>query len=133
MNPLSVLITGLLFLIVIFILLSIIAYVGMGFVLGTQLAKRIDDINALIATFGVPLMILGGSFLPSSLFPAELIKLAKFDPIYHMNEALLEVWARDNQIQDILPHLYFLLAFALAMNITAWLAYKTMLIKEKNL
>ncbi|MEO0852355.1 MAG: ABC transporter permease, partial [Cyanobacteria bacterium J06648_11] len=36
--------------------LSIVAYVGVGFILGTQLARRTEDVNALVATFGVPLL-----------------------------------------------------------------------------
>jgi ABC-2 type transport system permease protein len=50
-------------------LLSIGSYVGLGFILGTQLARRTEDVNALVAAFGVPLLILGGAFLPTSLFP----------------------------------------------------------------
>ena len=60
------------------ILLSIAAYVGGGgwaFVLGTQFARRTEDVNALIAAFGVPLMILGGTFLPASLFPETLLDI----------------------------------------------------------
>ncbi|HEY9662116.1 MAG TPA: ABC transporter permease, partial [Allocoleopsis sp.] len=67
------------------ILLSILAYVGLGFILGTQLARRTEDVNALVAAFGVPLLILGGSFLPTSMFPDGLLRLARFNPIYHMN------------------------------------------------
>ena len=44
------------------IILSIMGYVGVGFILGTQLARRTEDVNALVATFGVPLLILGGAF-----------------------------------------------------------------------
>ena len=75
------------------ILLSIASYVGLGFILGTQLARRTEDVNALVAAFGVPLLILGGAFLPTSLFPKNLLDIAKFNPIYHMNEALLKVSA----------------------------------------
>ena len=53
---------------IITIILSIISYVGVGFILGTQLAKRTEDVNAIVATVGVPLLILGGTFFPSSLF-----------------------------------------------------------------
>ncbi len=115
------------------ILISIIAYVGLGFILGTQLARRIEDVNALVAAFGVPLLILGGAFLPSSLFPKTLINIAKYNPIYHMNEALVGVSAKGDKISDITSHFSFLLIFALAMVICGWLSYQRMLIVERKL
>ena len=68
--------------------LSILSYVGLGFMLGTQFARRTEDVSALIAAFGVPLMVLGGAFLPIALFPDSLLDIARFNPIYHMTEAL---------------------------------------------
>ncbi|MBW4564101.1 MAG: ABC transporter permease [Mojavia pulchra JT2-VF2] len=115
------------------ILMSIVAYVGLGFILGTQLARRIEDVNALVAAFGVPLLILGGAFLPSSLFPKTLINIAKYNPIYHMNEALVAVSAKGDGINDIKSHFYLLLVFAMAMVISAWLCYGRMLVVERRL
>ena len=117
----------------IIILLSISSYVGVGFILGTQLAKRTEDVNALVATFGVPLLILGGTFLPTSLFPENLLKVAKFNPIYHMNEALIEVWANDQTIYDIKFHFLFLCIFSLFMVVCGWFSYEYMIKKEKQL
>ncbi|HLP88711.1 MAG TPA: ABC transporter permease [Nostocaceae cyanobacterium] len=115
------------------IFLSIIAYVGLGFILGTQLARRIEDVNALVAAFGVPLLILGGAFLPTSLFPQTLLDIAQYNPIYHMNEALLGVSAKDEQFADINSHFWFLLVFALIMVICGWLSYRRMLMVERRL
>ncbi|MBW4690115.1 MAG: ABC transporter permease [Komarekiella atlantica HA4396-MV6] len=115
------------------ILLSIVAYVGLGFILGTQLARRTEDINALVAAFGVPLLILGGAFLPSSLFPKTLINIAKYDPIYHMNEALVGVSAKGEEISSITSHFVFLLVFAAVMVLGGWLSYRRMLIVERRL
>ncbi|MTJ52791.1 ABC transporter permease [Anabaena sp. UHCC 0253] len=115
------------------ILLSIVAYVGLGFILGTQLARRIEDVNALVAAFGVPLLILGGAFLPTSLFPKTLLDIAQYNPIYHMNEALLGVSAQGNNINDIQSHFIFLLLFALVMLICGWLSYRRMLMVERRL
>jgi ABC-2 type transport system permease protein len=117
----------------IIILLSIAAYVGVGFILGTQLAKRTEDVNALVATFGVPLLILGGAFLPTSLFPEKLLAIAKFNPIYHMNEALVAVWANGEGLTDIQSHFIFLAVFSLIMVILGWLSYHQMLRLEKTL
>jgi len=115
------------------ILLSIISYVGVGFILGTQLARRADDINALVATFGVPLLILGGAFIPSFVFPKFLLDLANFNPIYHMTEAMLDVSANGNGLKDISFHFWFLLGFAILMIGAGWLSYRRMLRVERRL
>jgi len=114
-------------------LLSIIAYVGVGFLLGTQLARRTEDVNALVATFGVPLLILGGAFFPTSLFSQRLLAWARFNPIFHMNEALVAVWAEGEAWGEIRGHLLFLTLFAAAMAIAGWLAYQAMLEVERRL
>jgi ABC-2 type transport system permease protein len=118
---------------VLIILLSIISYVGVGFILGTQFARRTEDVNALVAAFGVPLLILGGAFLPTSLFPKQLLEIAKFNPIYHMNEALLGVWASGKGLTDIAYHFWFLSAFAVLMIAGGWLSYQRMLRVERKL
>jgi ABC-2 type transport system permease protein len=115
------------------IILSIISYVGVGFILGTQFARRTEDVNALVATFGVPLLILGGAFLPTSLFPKNLLEIAKFNPIYHMNEALLDVWAGGEGLAGIQEHFWFLCVFALVMVAGGWLSYQRMLSIERRL
>ncbi|MGA9379425.1 MAG: ABC transporter permease [Phormidium sp.] len=118
---------------VVIILLSIISYVGVGFILGTQLARRTEDINTLVATFGVPLLILGGAFIPSFVFPKFLLDLARFNPIYHMTEALLGVSANGNKLTDIAFHFWVLLGFAILMIVTGWLSYRRMLRVERRL
>jgi len=115
------------------ILMSISAYVGLGFILGTQLARRTEDVNALVAAFGVPLLILGGTFLPASLFPENLLNIAAFNPIYHMNEALLGLWAQDETLSDLQSHLGFLLVFTPLMMGGGWLSYQGMLRRERRL
>ncbi|MGG6296057.1 ABC transporter permease [Leptolyngbya sp. AN02str] len=115
------------------IFLSIASYVGVGFVLGTQFARRTEDVNALVATFGVPLMILGGAFVPSTLFPELLLQLAAFNPIYHMVEALTIASGDRSEILDIIPHLQFLVGFAVAMVAAGWLSYRRMIRVERRL
>lgn len=124
---------GSIFLGLIIILISITAYVGLGFILGTQLARRTEDVNSLVAAFGVPLLILGGAFLPASLFPKTLINIAKFDPIYHMNEAFVAVSAKGDGISEISSHFRFLLIFAIVMVVGGWLSYRRMLMVERRL
>ena len=121
--PLALLIIG----------LSILSYVGLGFMLGTQFARRTEDVSALIAAFGVPLMVLGGAFLPISLFPDSLVKVARFNPIYHMTEALTQsLLDTENPLGDG-GHLLFLLIFAVAMVIVGWRSYQRMLMHERQL
>jgi ABC-2 type transport system permease protein len=115
------------------ILLSIAAYVGVGFILGTQFARRTEDVNSLVAAFGVPLLILGGVFLPTSLFPDNLLQIAEYNPVYHMNEALTGVWAADQGLAEIETHFWFLVGFAVAMVVGGWLSYRRMLQTERRL
>ncbi len=115
------------------LLLSIIAYVGIGFILGTQLAKRIEDVNALVGAFGIPLLILGGAFLPIALFPKKLLDLAKFNPVYHMNEALIAVWAKGATWAEIQDHGTYLGIFAALMVAVGWFSYRRMLGLEGRL
>jgi ABC-2 type transport system permease protein len=115
------------------IFMSIVAYVGLGFILGTQLARRIEDVNALVAAFGVPLLILGGAFLPASLFPQSLINIARFNPIYHMNESFVAVSSQGAEFSSITSHFWFLFVFALVMVVGGWLSYRRMLIVERRL
>lgn len=115
------------------ILLSIFSYVGLGFILGTQFARRTEDVNSLVAAFGVPLLILGGAFLPASLFPKTLLELANYNPIYHMNEALIGVWAGGKELTDIASHFWFLCLFSVLMVGGGWLSYRRMLSVERRL
>lgn len=115
------------------IFFSIISYVGLGFILGTQLAKRTEDVNTLVATFGVPLLILGGTFFPSSLFPERLLYIAQFNPIFHMNEALIEVWGKGKYFEDIQGHFFFLIIFSLTMIFLGWWCYERMIKSETTL
>ncbi|MEB3248346.1 MAG: ABC transporter permease [Merismopediaceae bacterium] len=124
---------GSIFLGIAIILLSVIAYVGIGFLLGTQLARRTEDVNALVATFGIPLLILGGAFFPASIFPPGLKAIAIYNPIYHMTEALVDVGAKGYALGDLSPHLQFLGGFAMVTMILGWLSYQQMLAKERRL
>jgi ABC-2 type transport system permease protein len=125
--------TGSLGLALLVVLLSIAAYVGVGFVLGTQLARRTEDVNALIAAFGVPLLLLGGAFLPIRLFPDSLLSLAEYNPVYHMIVALQGAITETADETAIAPHLTFLTGFAALMVVAGWAAYQRMLRLERRL
>ncbi len=123
---------GSLFLSIVIIALSILSYVGTGFILGTQIAKRTEDVNALIATFGVPLLLLGGSFIPANLFPQNLKDLALWNPVFHINETLIGVM-NGTPWEEINHHFTFLVFFSFTMVAVGWLSYKQMLERERNL
>jgi len=113
--------------------LSIVGYVGVGFILGTQLARRTEDVNTLVAAFGVPLLILGGAFMPTSIFPQVLLDLARYNPVYHMNEALTNIVAEGSTFSEIRGHFIFLTSFSVVMIGMGWLSYKRMLQVERRL
>jgi ABC-2 type transport system permease protein len=115
------------------IALSIAAYVGLGFILGTQFARRTEDVNALVAAFGVPLLLLGGAFLPVSLFPETLLTIANYNPVYHMIQSLELVLTAAPDRAAIAPHLLFLVIFAGAMTLLGWASYRRMLQVERQL
>jgi ABC-2 type transport system permease protein len=115
------------------VLLSIASYVGIGFILGTQLARRTEDVNTLVATFGVPLLILGGAFVPAEFFPDTLLRLAEYNPIYHMIEALTFVSSDDALSSDIASSVLFLVGFTGLMVATGWLSYRRMIYTERRL
>ncbi|MEB3309446.1 MAG: ABC transporter permease [Snowella sp.] len=124
---------GSIFLGILVIILSIISYVGVGFIFGTQLARRTEDVNALVATFGVPLLILGGAFFPASIFPKPLLAIAQYNPIYHMNQTLTGIWADGSNFVELKSHFIFLISFAFTMIIMGWFSYQKMLQRERRL
>lgn len=115
------------------ILASIFAYVGVGFILGAQFARRTEDVNALVAAFGVPLLILGGAFLPTSLFPDSLLAIAQYNPIFHMNEALIGVAVNGDDLTKISEHAWFLGVFTVLMVLGGWISYRRMVAQERRL
>lgn len=124
--------TGSLLLGVVILLLTLMIYGGFGFVIGTQLAQRPEDVNTLVAAFGIPLLLLGGAFFPTSIFPDSLLKLAQFNPIFHMNQALGQVWL-GRTIADIQLHLWVLIGGAIASLVLGSWSYQQMLQRERRL
>ena len=118
---------------IIVIFCSMGSYVGMGFLLGTQFARTTEDVNSLVAGFGVPLLMLGGAFVPTSFLPKDLLLITQFNPIYHMNQALTGVWAEADDINGLGSHFQFLIIFTLLMILSGWVSYQQMLKKERRL
>lgn len=93
--------------------LSIVSYVGLGFFFGTRFARRTQDVNGPVSAFGVPMLVLGGTFFPVSLLPDYLLMVAHFNPVLHMNRALGQVSANAAGLTDIGWNLAYLAVFAL--------------------
>ncbi len=123
---------GSLFLGMLIICLSVVAYVGMGFFFGARFSKRAEDVNGPVSAFGVPLLVLGGTFFPISLLPSYLLMVAHLDPVLHMNQALRGVSAHHQGLEQIFPHLLFLALFAVAALALGIYSYRVMLVQEKK-
>lgn len=117
------------------ILLSVAAYVGIGFGFGTQFARRPEDMNGLVAGVGVPLLILGGAFFPTRFLPETLRQMAELNPIYHMNSALSLVSVNGIGLDDsrLLGHLGFLGLFAALSIGLGGIAYRRLIFTERQL
>ena len=70
-----------------FILLDVIAFVGIGMIL-TRFVKEAQSAAAAANSISFPMMFLSGSFFPIELMPGFLQKFAKMLPLYYVNEGL---------------------------------------------
>jgi len=114
------------------LLLSVISYVGLGILFGTTLSRRTEDVNGPVAAFGVPLLVLGGTFFPVSILPPSLLAIAWLNPIYHMIASMKGVSALAYGWVELAPHLQILGLFAL---LSVWLgarSYRQMLLNERS-
>lgn len=113
------------------IILSVFSFVGMGFYFGAKFAKRSEDVNGPVAAFGVPLLVLGGTFFPVSIMPPYLLKVAYLNPIFHMNQALKGVSAAGYGLNEIYDSMLFLIIFTLLTLFLGIYSYRNLLAKEK--
>lgn len=70
-----------------FVLLNVFAFVGIGMIL-TRFVKEAQSAAAAANAISFPMMFLSGSFFPIDLMPGFLQTLAKFLPLYYVNEGL---------------------------------------------
>lgn len=110
--------------------LSVCSYVGIGFFFAVRHARRAEDLNGPLAAFGVPLLVLGGTFFPLSLMPDFLVVLARANPVLHMSEALKAVAGRGAGVRDIAGELVFLLAFSAAALLLGALSWRRLRAQE---
>ena len=115
------------------IVLSVSAYVGMGFYFGSRFARRTEEVNGPVAAIGVPLLVLGGTFFEPETLPPYLLKIAYLDPILHMNEALDGVSAEGLGAGAIADHLVVLVLCAGVALVAGVHSYRRMLDRERVL
>jgi ABC-2 type transport system permease protein len=114
------------------IFLSVIAYVGLGFFFGSRFARRTEDVNGPVAAFGVPLLVLGGTFFSPSVLPPFLLAAAYADPVFHMNQALKGVSAAGYGLAEIGTHFAVLSGFALLSLGLGIVSYRNLLATERG-
>lgn len=117
---------------VLIVVLSVFCYVGLGFLFGAHFAKRAEDVNGPVAAFGVPLLVLGGTFFSVSILPEYLLVIDYANPVFHMNQALKAVSAEARGAGEIGVHLAFLAGFTLVSLLLGIRSYKTLLKQEKR-
>jgi ABC-2 type transport system permease protein len=112
---------------VLIVMLSVFSYVGLGFFFGARFAKRAEDVNGPVAAFGVPLLVLAGTFFPINLLPDFLLRIAHLDPVLHMNQALKGVVGRGEGWDELSVHMVFLALFTLVSLVIGTHSYRRML------
>lgn len=113
------------------ILMSALAYIGIGFFFGAVLAKRAEEATSPVAAIGVPLLVLGGTFFSVDVLPPALLAMTHMNPVYHMNHALREVSAHGAGLADIGPNFAFLLVTCAGALLLGARAYTGLLERER--
>jgi ABC-2 type transport system permease protein len=114
------------------ITLSVFAYVGLGFFFGARFARRSEDVLVALSAFGVPLLVLGGTFFPLVLMPTAMQNLAHLNPILYMNEALKAVAAQGAGLAELRSELAFLMLFCIVSLGLGVSSYRHLLRLEKG-
>lgn len=121
---------GSLWLGVLIILLSVAAYAGIGITCGAFLARRTEDATGPVAAVGVPLLVLGGTFFPVDGLSPSLFRIAQFDPVFHMNEAMRATWTHGASLSEQADTMLLLALLALVSITLGASSYSVMLRRE---
>ena len=98
---------------------------------GAFFAKRTEDATGPVAAVGVPLLVLGGTFFSSDILTPFLLRLAQFDPIFHMNKAMRAVWIDGSRLSDVSDTISLMALMALISIDIGAISYRTMLRTER--
>jgi len=115
------------------LLLSVFAYVGMGFFLGARFARRSEEVVVALSAIGVPLLVLGGTFFPLEIMPAAMQAVAQLNPMLHMNQAFKGVAAYNLGIAELRFELVFLFVFCAISLALGLRSYRHLLIADQKL
>jgi len=105
------------------VVLSMATYVGLGFVFGARFVHRTEDVPGPLSAFGVPLLVLAGTFFPLELMPGFLRTLARADPVLYMNQAMKAVAGHGAGMAELSTELAVMAgcaALSLAAGVAAW-------------
>jgi ABC-2 type transport system permease protein len=115
------------------VILSVMAYVGVGFFFGARFAKSTEEVNGPVSAIGVPLLVLGGTFFPPDMLPSYLYAATQLNPVFHMNEALRDVSATGAGWGAVTDHLFFLVVFSAVCLVAGTRSYRRMMVREARL
>ena len=114
------------------LLLSVFAYVGMGFFLGARFARRSEEVVVALSAIGVPLLVLGGTFFPLEIMPGAMQALAHLNPILYMNQAYKGVAAYGMGVSELRFELAFLVVFCVLSLVLGVTSYRHLLALEQR-
>lgn len=115
------------------LLLSVFAYVGMGFFLGARFARRSEEVVVALSAIGVPLLVLGGTFFPLEIMPTAMQAVAQLNPMLHMNQAFKGVAAHNLGVADLQFELAFLVVFCAVSLALGLRSYRQLLAGERKI
>lgn len=100
------------------VLAGTFAFLSIGLLLGAK-SKSIQAATTAASMITIPMAFLSGSFVPLSDSPTWIQHIAKFLPLYHLDNGMLDVMVRGEAAGAILPEMGTLLGFALAASALA--------------
>lgn len=112
--------------------LSVLSYVGLGFIFAGRVTRSAEDVNGTVAGIGVPLLVLGGTFFPAHDLPRALRIIAQADPVLHMNQAFRAVAAGGAGCSEVRWNLMLLAGLACSTLALGIRSYRRVLDAERR-
>jgi ABC-2 type transport system permease protein len=91
-----------------------LAFLSIGLLAGSW-AKSQEAASGVVNIIVLPMAFLSGSFFPLDNAPAWLRTVSEVFPLKHLNDAMLDVMARDRTPLSVLPEIGILLGFAVVI------------------
>jgi ABC-2 type transport system permease protein len=85
-----------------------------------------------LSAFGVPLLVLGGTFFPLEIMPSSMQALAHLNPILYMNQAFKGVAAYGMGVSELRFELAFLVVFCVLSLVLGVTSYRHLLALEQR-